>query len=80
MWFVYILLCKDMSLYAGISTDPDRRLQEHLQGRGGNYTRSHRPVKRVYLEEVATRSLALKREHEIKSWSRQKKLLFSSDK
>ncbi|MDA1079153.1 MAG: GIY-YIG nuclease family protein [bacterium] len=72
-WFLYILLCQDGSLYTGISTDPDRRFQEHLLGKGGNYTRAHRPVKRVYLEKVGTRSDALKRELEIKSWERKKK-------
>ena len=80
MWFVYILLCKDMSLYTGISTDPDRRFLEHVSQKGGHYTRAHPPIKRVYLEKIATKSAALKREHEIKSWSRQKKLLFLSDK
>lgn len=73
-WFVYMLLCADKSLYTGISIDPDRRFQEHLAGKGGNYTRSHRPIRRVYLEKVNTRSEALKREHEIKSWSREKKI------
>ncbi len=74
MWFVYILLCEDSSLYAGISDDPEARLEVHLKGKGGKYTRSHKPVKRVYLEEVISRSEALKREFEIKSWSREKKI------
>lgn len=73
MWSVYILLCADGTFYTGISTDPDRRFQEHLAGKGGHYTRSHKPVQQVYLEAVGTRSEALKREHEIKSMSKQQK-------
>ncbi|NCN82747.1 MAG: GIY-YIG nuclease family protein [Candidatus Pacebacteria bacterium] len=76
MWSVYILLCADGTLYTGISTDPARRFQEHLVGKGGHYTRSHKPVRQVYLEAVGTRSEALKREYEIKSWSREIKLQF----
>jgi len=74
MWFIYILQCADGSLYTGITTDPKRRFKEHLSGKGGNYTRSHKPVKQVYQETVETRSEALKREFEIKSWSRKKKI------
>lgn len=77
MWFIYIIQCIDGSLYTGITTDPKRRFQEHLRGKGGNYTRSHKPLKQVYQEKVTTRSEALKRECEIKSWSREKKLSFS---
>lgn len=74
MWFVYILLCEDNSLYTGISDDPDARFQVHKSGKGSKYTRSHKPVKRVHLEEVASRSEALKRELEIKSWPRNRKI------
>jgi putative endonuclease len=74
MYFVYILECADKSLYTGITTDLERRFLEHNQGKGGNYTRSHKVKKIVYSEEAANRSLALKREHEIKSFSVEKKL------
>ena len=73
-YFVYLLKCSDSSLYCGITTDVKRRLAEHKAGKGGNYTRSHGAVKMVYIEERETRSLALKREAEIKGWSRAKKL------
>jgi len=74
MWFVYILLCKDASLYTGITNNPKKRFDDHQNGKGGRYTRSHQPVKLVYKEQLPTYSKALKREAEIKSWSRRKKL------
>jgi putative endonuclease len=74
MYYVYILRCKDKSLYTGITTDVRRRFKEHRAGTGGHYTRSHKPEKIVYVEKAATRSAALKREAEIKKWPREKKL------
>jgi len=74
MYFVYILLCVDNSLYTGISNNPQRRLTDHKKGKGGAYTRSHKPVRIVYLEPLPDRSSALKREAQIKSWPRQKKI------
>jgi len=74
MYHVYILLCEDKSLYTGITTDVARRFKEHRAGVGGHYTRAHRPKKVLYQENIATRSAALKREAEIKSWPREKKL------
>jgi len=73
MWYVYVLLCEDNSLYTGISPDPQKRFVEHKKGKGGAYTRSHKPVKIVHLEKLASKSAALKRELEIKSWSRSEK-------
>jgi putative endonuclease len=74
MYYVYLLRCKDKSLYTGITTDVGRRFKEHRAGTGGHYTRSHKPEKMIYWERVATRSVALKREAEIKSWPREKKM------
>ena len=74
MWYVYILLCSDGSLYTGSSNNPDNRFSEHKKGKGGRYTRSHKPVKRVYLEKLRSKSEALKRENQIKEWSREKKI------
>ena len=73
MWFVYILLCEDNSLYTGSTNNLEKRFADHQKGKGGKYTRSHPPLKIVYQEEVASKSAALKREIEIKSWSRLKK-------
>lgn len=74
MYFVYVLLCKDRSLYTGITTDPRRRFNEHVEGKGGAYTRSHPPIKIVYLEKAESKSTALRREMEIKQWERKEKL------
>jgi predicted GIY-YIG superfamily endonuclease len=74
-WWVYILRCADGSLYTGITTDLGRRCQRHNDGKASRYTRSRRPIKLVYQEGCATRSLALKREAAVKSLSRQEKLL-----
>lgn len=75
MWFVYILLCADNSLYTGATNDLEKRFTKHKAGKGGSYTRSHKVLKIVYKEELATKSQALKREIEIKSWSRDRKIL-----
>ena len=74
MWFVYILLCKDNSLYTGSTNNLEKRFADHQKGKGSKYTRSHKPVKIVYREEIESKSSALKREIEIKSWSRLKKI------
>ncbi len=66
MYFVYILECADGTLYTGITTDTERRFLEHKDGKGGHYTRAHKPVKILYTEEHENRSSALKREAEIK--------------
>ena len=74
MWFVYILLCKDGSFYTGATNNLEKRFAEHKNGKGGHYTRSHQPIKILYFEQLDTKSTALKREIEIKSWSREKKI------
>lgn len=74
MYFLYIILCRDQSLYTGITTNLARRLQEHKSGTASHYTSAKGVVKMVYSEKHKNRSEALKREAEIKSWSRQKKL------
>lgn len=74
MYFVYILLCSDNSLYTGSSNDPDKRFLAHKNGKGGAYTRSHTPIKIIYREDCKTKSHALKREAEIKHWTRKEKI------
>jgi len=66
--------CLDKTLYTGITTDLARRFKEHNTGKGGAYTRSKKVIKILYTEKFPSRSTALKREAEIKSWPRQKKL------
>ena len=77
-WYVYLLQCADDSLYTGITTDLERRLDEHNgelgSGLGAKYTRPRRPVELVYHETCATRSVAGQREAEIKRLSRTQKL------
>ncbi|HEV7449267.1 MAG TPA: GIY-YIG nuclease family protein [Candidatus Paceibacterota bacterium] len=74
MYFVYILECKDGSLYTGITTDVARRLAEHKSGEASHYT-SARGAKRMrYKEKHPDRSSALKREAEIKRLNRAEKL------
>ena len=74
MYYVYIIECKDETLYTGITTDVRRRFKEHLLGKGGAYTRSKKVKKVLYTEKYSDRSSALKREAEIKTFDRQKKL------
>lgn len=73
MWYVYILRLEDDSLYTGITTDLERRIEEHRGGNGSKYVRSRLPCSYVYTEECGSRSEALKREAEIKSWSKSRK-------
>jgi putative endonuclease len=74
IYYVYIIECKDGSLYTGFTTDPKRRFREHKDGIGSRYTAAHKPVKLIHTESFPTRSDALKREAEIKSWDRAKKI------
>ncbi|SIS66625.1 GIY-YIG nuclease family protein [Neptunomonas antarctica] len=76
LWHIYILLCADGTLYTGITTDCERRLKEHNNSPslGAKYTRTRRPVSMVWCEDVASRSLAGRRECAIKQLSRAKKL------
>lgn len=74
MYYVYILLCSDNSLYTGITTDIKKRIVEHNNGKGSKYVRSRLPAKVVYSEKLADKSVALKREIEIKKMSRGEKI------
>lgn len=74
MYYIYILECADTSLYTGITTDLERRVIEHNSSQlWAKYTSARRPVKLVYFEEVENRSLASKRENEIKKLSKTQK-------
>ena len=80
MYFVYILRCKDKSLYTGITTDVLRRFKQHKDGKGGHYTSSRGVTAILYKEEHLDRSSASKREAEIKKLSRKEKLLLIKDR
>lgn len=72
-WVVYILECKDGTLYTGITTDVEKRFAAHRSGKGAKYTRGRGPLELVYREECDNHSAALKREAAIKKLSRQEK-------
>jgi len=74
-WFVYLVRCKDDSLYTGITTDLDRRVHEHNHDdkQAASYTRSRRPVRLVYWESMASRAQALSREAKLKQLSKSQK-------
>lgn len=71
--FVYILECADGSYYVGSTTNLGRRIREHEEGLGGQYTRKRLPVKLVYAEEHPTIAEAYHREKQIQGWSRKKR-------
>jgi len=73
-WFVYLLRCADGTLYAGITTDLDRRLAAHNAGAGARYTRARRPVELIHAEPATDRAEASRREAAIKKLPRMAKL------
>lgn len=73
-WVVYILRCADDSLYTGVTTSLARRLREHNEtGAGARYTRARRPVQLVHAECAQNRSIACRREYQLKQLSRAEK-------
>ena len=74
MYTVYILQCRDGSLYTGFAKELKARLAKHNSGKASKYTRSRLPVRCVYSESQPNQSAAKKREWELKSWPRSKKL------
>ena len=73
-WTVYMLRCRDGSLYTGATVDLERRVATHQAGRGAAYTRARLPVALVWSEPVADRSAALRREHALKQLTRAQKV------
>lgn len=74
-WFVYILQCRDGTLYTGITTDVERRLHEHNStNRAAKYTRSRRPLELVYQTACKTRSEAASLEYQTRKLAKAKKL------
>ncbi len=74
MYFVYILVCRDETLYCGYTNDLEARLAAHNNGKGAKYTKSRLPVQLSYYESFETKSEALKREAAIKKLTRKQKL------
>ncbi|MFB6127147.1 MAG: GIY-YIG nuclease family protein [Halolamina sp.] len=80
MHYVYVLSCADDTLYTGYTTDVARRVAEHDAGEGAKYTRGRTPVELVHVEAFESKSAAMSREHEVKSFSRAaKRRLVESD-
>ena len=73
-WVVYLLRCKDGTLYAGMTNDLRARIAAHESGRGAKYTRGRGPFEVLRVWRCSTRSLALKREHAVKQLRRSEKL------
>ena len=72
--FVYMLRCKDGSVYTGWTNDLEHRLAMHNSGRGAKYTRGRGPLELVYSEELPDKEAALRRECAIKKLRREQKL------
>lgn len=72
-YYVYLIRCADNSLYCGIATNIQKRVEQHNTGKGSKYVRSRGPAVLVYSEEYGDISSALKREADIKKWSKLKK-------
>ena len=74
IYYVYILLCNDLSYYVGLTNNLERRIREHVDGYYHNcYTFKRRPLEFVYFETIPFLQEALKREKQLKGWSRAKK-------
>jgi putative endonuclease len=74
LWHLYLIECVDGTLYTGVSTDVQRRFQQHLAGKGARYTRSHKPLQLIASCPVGTRSEALRAELAIKKLPRENKI------
>ena len=72
-WSVYILKCSDNSYYVGHTENLEARLKLHNSGKGSKHTAKYRPVSIVYQEPASSKQMAMKRETQIKHWSRAKK-------
>ena len=73
LWKLYIIRCGDGTLYTGITTDVEKRLEAHRSGKGAKYTRGRAPLELVYREACGSHSDALKREAAVKKLRREEK-------
>lgn len=74
MWHVYIVRCADGTLYTGVTTNPDARIEKHNSGAGAKYTRTRTPVELVFLEGASDRGTAQRREYQLKKLNARQKL------
>jgi len=75
-WTLYILRCADGSFYTGITNDLEKRLKAHHNGTGAKYTRGRGPLEVLHTQHHRSKSMALKKELQIKSLTRPEKLAF----
>ena len=75
-WYLYLLLCRNGHLYAGISTDVDARYRAHAAGKGARYTRANPPVQLLGRRRFPDRSAAARAEWAIRQLPRERKLDF----
>lgn len=80
VWYLYIALCGDNTLYTGVTTDITRRIEQHNAGTGAKYTRGRGPIKLLFCEEYPDRSKAQIEESRIKKLSKKNKQLLISEK
>lgn len=73
-YYVYILASVRGVLYVGVTSNSEARVEQHIQGKGGDFSRRYRTTRLVYVEQTSEVDAALNREKEIKGWRRQKKL------
>lgn len=79
-WYVYMIRCKDDSLYTGITTDLERRFEEHKKGKGAKYTKVKGIEKYEFTFPLKNRSEASKMEYKIKKLSKEQKEKIIVDK
>ena len=72
-WYLYLVRCRDDSLYTGISTDVDRRFKAHQAEVGAKYLKGRGPLKLVYKEKIGDKRMACRVEHMVKRWPKSKK-------
>lgn len=72
-WYLYIIRCRDSSLYTGIATDVERRLADHRAQKGAKYLRGRGPLELVFKKKIGAKGRALKFEHKIRNLPRHKK-------
>ena len=72
-WYIYLIRCRDGSLYTGITTDVDRRFAEHQAGKGSKYLRGRNPLTLVFQKKLGSKNLALAIENKVKRLSKTQK-------
>ena len=80
MYYTYIIECRDKTLYTGYTTDLDKRIATHNEGKGAKYTKGRTPVILRYYESFETKEEALRRERNIKKLNKEQKLKLISNR